>query len=269
MNKIGLLIIAIFASLIAFYYVVLKPEKFVESDIYDDIMDRGYIKVGINTDSKPFGFYNEKGEVCGYDADLARYIAQYLFNNRKKVEFHRVTTGNRLIKASTGEVDVVIATLTITPQRMKIIDFSIPYDSAGQAILVKSSSKISSIGDLSGENVGVVWGTTAEKNLTSLAPTATILGFKSYKDAYKALKNDKIIAITSDDTILRRFAQEDKGVKLLPKRYTKEPYGIGFRQGKGSDKLKHALDNAITDLKQKNVINRLRRQWLDAEFSDS
>ncbi len=268
MNRIGLIIIAVFACLIAFYYIVIKPEKFIESDIYDDIMDRGFIKVGINTDSKPFGFYNEKGELSGYDADLARYIAQYLFNNRQKVVFVPVTTSNRLIKASTGEVDIVIATLTITPQRMQVIDFSIPYDSAGQSILIKSGSKISSLGDLSGENVGVVWGTTAEKNMLNIAPTANVIGFKTYKDAYRALKSDKIIAITSDDTILRRFVQEDKDVTLIPKRYSKEPYGIGFKQGKGADKLKHALDNAITDLKQKNVINRMHKQWLGGNVEE-
>lgn len=266
MNKLGFIIILIFSCLIAFYYIVIKPEKFVENDIYDEIMDRGVVRVGINTNSKPFGYYCGKN-VCGYDADLARYIAQYLFNNRNKVEFYPVTASNRLIKLTTGEVDIVIATLTISPQRMQIIDFSIPYDVAGQAILVKTGSKIASLGDLAGENVGVVWGTTAEKNMLKAMPSANIIGFKTYDEAYKALKNGKINAVTSDDTLLRRFAQEDKGVTLIPKRYSREPYGIGFKQGKGSDKLKLALDNAVTDLKQKNVINRLHKQWL-GDYTD-
>ena len=49
---------------------------------------------------------------------------------------------------------------------------------------------------------------------------------------------------------------------LIQKKYSREPYGIGFRQGKGSEKLKRTLDNAITDLKQRNVINRIHRKWL-------
>ena len=132
-----------------------------------------------------------------------------------------------------------------------------------QALLVRRASKISSIGDLSGQNVGIIWGTTAEKNMLNLAPTANILGFKTYKEAYHALKNGKIDAITSDDTILSRFAIDDNQVKLLPKRYSREPYGIGFKRGKGSAKLKEELNNAISDLKQKNVINRLHKQWLE------
>lgn len=263
MNKLGTILISIFLCLVALYFFVLKPEKYEEKDIYDSIMEKGIIRVGINLDSKPFGFKNEKGEVCGYDADLARYIAQYITGNRNNVKFILVTPHDRLLKASTGEVDIVIATMTITPQRLQIIDFSIPYDVAGQALLVRRTSKISSIGDLSGQNVGIIWGTTAEKNMLNLAPTANILGFKTYKEAYHALKNGKIDAITSDDTILSRFAIDDNQVKLLPKRYSREPYGIGFKRGKGSAKLKEELNNAISDLKQKNVINRLHKQWLE------
>lgn len=262
MKNLGFTLTVIFLLLVAFYFLVLKPEKYEESDLYEQIMSRGYIKIGINTDSKPFGFYNEKGELCGYDVDLARYIAQYIIGSRDKAEFIPVTPSDRMLKASTGEVDIVIATMTITPQRQEIIDFSIPYDTAGQSLLVKNTSNITSLGDLSGQNVGVIWGTTAEKNLSNLLPTANVIGFKTYVDAYNALKTDKIDAITSDDTILSRFAVDDSQVKLLPKKYSREPYGIGFKKGKCSVRLKKELNAAISDLLQKNVILRLHKKWL-------
>lgn len=263
MKKLGIILLIIFSSLVVFYFLVLKPEKYVAADVYEEIMQRGYIKVGINTDAKPFGFKNKEGKLVGYDVDLARYIAQYLLKNPEKVEFIAVTPANRMIKASTGEVDIVIATMTITPQRQDIIAFSIPYDTAGQALLIKSNSRIGSISDLSSQNVGVIWGTTAEKNMLNLVPTANILGFKSYNEAYNALKSGKINAITSDDTILSGYAIDDKDVKLLPKRYSKEPYGIGFKKGKSTVKLKENLDFAIQDMKQKNIISRIHKTWLD------
>ena len=157
---------------------------------------------------------------------------------------------------------MVIATMTITSQRKEVIDFSIPYDLAGQALLVRSNSQISSLSDLAGLNVGVVFGTTAEKNMMSLAPTANIIGFRNYRTAYEALKAGKIDALTSDDTILSRFVYEDSNVKLLPKRYTKEPYGIAIRKGKTTKRLKDNLDFAIKDMQRKNTILRLRRKWL-------
>ena len=262
MKKLVIIFSLIFACLVSFYFFVLKPEQYVEQDLYEQIMQRGVLKVGINTDAKPFGFIDNNGRVQGYDADLARYIAQYLLKSPNNLEFISVTPANRMLKASTGEVDIVIATMTITPQREEIIDFSIPYDSAGQALLVKSNSKITAIGDLAGQNVGVIWGTTAEKNMLNLVPTANILGFKSYNEAFKALKSGDINAITSDDTILSGFAMNDKSVKLLPKRYSREPYGIGFKKGKSSARLKENIDFAIKDMKQKNVMTRIRKKWL-------
>lgn len=262
MNKLGVTLLSIFLCLVVFYLLVMRPEKYVQKDIYETIKNSGVIKVGVNTDSRPFAFYNEKGELEGYDIDLSKHIAEELLGSRGHVKYVPVTPSNRLLKISTGEVDIVIATMTITPQRQEIIEFSVPYDTAGQALLVRSSSVVTSMSDLSGQNVGVIWGTTAEKNMVNIMPAASVVGFTTYNDAYNALKSGKIEAITSDDTILSRFVMNDSQVKLLPKRYSKEPYGIGFRRGKGSDKLKKELDDAITDLKQRNVINTIHRKWL-------
>lgn len=235
--------------------------EFVEGDLYDEIMLRGKLRVGINPDSKPYGFRDENGNIIGYDADLAKYIAKYIVKSSDRLEIIPVTPSNRLIMASTGEVDIVISTVTITPQRQEIISFSIPYDIAGQAVLVKSNSSIKALSDLAGQTVGVIFGTTAEKNMKNLVPTANLRGFRSYPEAYLALKNGQINAITSDDTILNRFAIDDDTVKLLPKRYSKEPYGIAFQKGDSTIKLKENLDYAIKDLQRKNVIPRLRKKW--------
>lgn len=267
MKKFGLTLIAIFLCLVTFYLLVLKPDNYESKDMYEEIINNGYIKVGINTDIKPFGFINKKGEVCGYDADLARNIAEQIFHDKNAVKFVSVTPNNRLIKLSTGEADIIIATMTITPQREEIINFSTPYDSAGLAILVKSSSRVTTISDLADQNIGVVWGTTAEKNMLSMVPTGHVIGFKTYSEAYTALKQGNIAALTSDDTILNGYALTDSEVKLLPKRYTREPYGIGFRKGKGAAKLKEALDSAINDLRQKNVLNSLHKKWLGNKYS--
>jgi len=262
MKKLGIILILTFLALVGIHFLLApKTNEFAEGDLLESIKSRGVLKVGINPESRPFGFIDNKGNYAGYDVDLAKYIAQYLVNSPENVEFITVTPSNRLLKASTGEADIVISTVTITPQREQIVSFSIPYDIAGQAVLVKSNSSIASLSDLSGQNVGVVFGSTAEKNMQNLVPTANLLGFRNYNDAYKALKQGKINAITSDDTILSRFAFNDSSVKLLPKRYSREPYGIAFKKSDSTIKLKESLDFAIEDLQRKNVILRLRKKW--------
>lgn len=262
MKKLAFVLLFIFMILVGVHFLLApKSNEFVEDDLLEKIKSKGILKVGINIDSKPFGYINKKGEYVGYDVDLAKYIAQYILNNPEKIEVVPVTLSNRLLKASTGEVDIVIATITITPQREEIVSFSKPYDAAGQAILVNSNSRIFSLADLSGKNVGVIFGTTAEKNIRNLAPNANLLGFKNYDDAYKALKAGDINAITSDDTILNQYAFNDSKVKLLSKRYSHEPYGIAFKKSPSTVKLKENIDFVIEDLQRKNVILRLRKKW--------
>ena len=97
--------------------------------------------------------------------------------------------------------------------------------------------------------------------MLSLAPNATIIGFRNYRVAYNALKEGKIDALTSDDTILSTFTFEDSSVKLLPKRYSKEPYGIALKQGKSSNRLKEIINFSIKDMRNKNTLIRLRKKW--------
>ena len=254
-----LLLLFIIAGLQVFFNK--SAEEFVSGDLYEEIMQRGVIKVGVSSDSKPFAYKNKNGELVGYDIDLARYIAQYIVKDPTRVELIPLESSERLLKASTGEVDIVIATLTITPQRQEIVSFSIPYDVAGQAVMVKSNSWIKSLSDLGGQNVGVIFGTTAEKNMAHLVPTAKLRGFKTYEEAKRALKTGQINAVTSDDTILSGLVADDASIKLLPKRYSSEPYGIAFKKGNSTIKLKENLDFAIKDMQQKNVIPRLRKHW--------
>ena len=262
MKKFGIfLIVAFLFAIWIFGLFTDSTAEFAENDLYDEILSRGKIRIGINTSSKPFGFYDNSGKPAGYDVDLARYITQYLLKNPDLMEIVPVTPSNRLMMASAKDVDIVISSITITPQRQEIVDFSIPYDVAGQAILVNKTSRITSLSDLGGQTVGVIFGTTSEKNMAKMVPTANLRGFKTYDDAYYALKNGQINAITSDDSILKRYSIDDNNVVLLSKRYSKEPYGIAFKKGATTKKLKENIDFAIKDMKQKGVLTRLHKKW--------
>lgn len=228
----------------------------------EKIQQRDKIIVGVKYDTKPFGYLDEKQELQGYDIDLAKKIAKYLLGDESKVEFKQVTPSSRILALNSGQIDMAIATMTITPQRKEVVDFSIPYYFAGQSILVPQDSTIKSISDLNGKKVIIVFGSTAEKNVRLNAPDALIRGYKTYTEAYSALKKHRADAITSDDTILIGFAMQDKGLKLLPKRYSKEPYGIAFKKGTASESLKEKVDFVLKDLKEKGELNQLKAKWI-------
>ncbi|MBQ8459413.1 transporter substrate-binding domain-containing protein [bacterium] len=215
------------------------------------IIKRDKIIVGVKTDAYPFGFKDEKGHFSGYDATLARLIARGILGSDKKIEFIPVTASDRMMKLYSGDVDMLIATMSITQKRREILDFSNSYYTAGQAILVNKGSKIRSLQDLNKKRAIIVFGSTSEGSLRTAIPSLEIIGYKTYPEAYKALKRHKADAIVADDTILMGMALKDESVELLPKKYTKEPYAAAFRKGTESKDLIKAV-NKIIEIETRN-----------------
>lgn len=232
------------------------------ADALSKIMQRGKIIVGVKYDTKPFGYWNEKQELMGYDVDLAKYIAKSILGSENKVEFKQVTSSNRILALNSGEIDMIIATMTITKPREEVINFSIPYYIAGQAILVPKNSEITTMSDLNGKRVIIIFGSTSEKNLRLIAPNANIIGFKTYTSGYSALKQGRADAMTSDDTILMGFADADPSLKLLPKRYTKEPYAIGFKKDSSSLRLNKKVNFILEDMERNGELDKLKSKWI-------
>ncbi len=236
-------------------------KKTVINDDLTTITQRDRLIVGIRNDAPPFGFKDKNGFTVGYDADLARLIAKGILGDEKKVEFVPVTASNRIMKLNSGEVDCLIATMSITTQRQQFLNFSTPYYMAGQAILVRSSSKATSLRDFTGKKLIIVFGSTSEKNLRSNVPEVTVIGYKTYNDAYNALKNGKADGIVADDTVLLGFSTNDKSVKLLPKRYSKEPYAVVFRKDDASINFTNKVNYIVENLQSTGRLNRLQEKW--------
>lgn len=242
-------------------FIIMNNNLNTTTDTLDEIIKRDSLKVGVATDTKPFGFIDENGKNAGFDIDISKRIAKHILKNDSKIEYIPVSMADRMLKLNKGEVDFVIASLTITPQRSQVVDFSAPYYIAGQAIMVNRDSKIMLLGDLTGQPVGVVFGTTGEKNIRTLLPTSKIAGYKDLDVAYDALKKQKIVALTADDVVLRPLAINDTNVRILPKRFSREPYGIAFRKDAKNEKLKEQVAFVLSDMKGNNEIQKLMKKW--------
>lgn len=244
-----------------------NAKKEAESDLLSTIKKRGELIVGVKYDSKPFG-YLDNGKLKGYDIDIAHYIAKRLLGNERLVRFVEVTPSNRISKLNSGEVDMLIATMTITPQRQEILEFSLPYFYSGQSVMIRKGTGIKTIGDLNGRRVIVVLGTTGEKNLRYFAPEAVLRGYKSYQEGFNGMIEGKAEAMTTDDAIMAGFVIDHQEFMLLPQRYTQEGYGIAFRKGKESYAVKNEVNAAITQLRQKGHLNYLKTKWIPASSTN-
>lgn len=255
----------ILLSLLCFSTLFLTGcKKQVEKkDLLTEIKQRGTLVVGVKYDSKPFGFV-ENGKLQGYDIDIAHLIAKRILGNERLVKFVEVNASNRISKLNSGEVDMLVATMTITPQRQEIVDFSVPYFYAGQAIMIRRGNSIKTVGDLNGRRVIVILGTTGEKNIRYFAPEVALLGYKSYQEGFNGMLNQKAEALSTDDAIIAGFLKGHPEFVMLPQRYSKEGYGIAFRKDVASASLKQEVNSALHELHQKGYLNNLKNKWIPA-----
>ena len=101
------------------------------ADTLETIKERGKLVVGVKNDYAPYGYLNEAGSIVGFEIELAKYVAKELLGSEDKIELVPVVAANRIEFLSAGRVDVVFATLGISPERDRVIDFTTQYVSAG------------------------------------------------------------------------------------------------------------------------------------------
>lgn len=263
MKKVSILLLIFFCSVLFLGLFGCTKEAKEPKDLLARIKFRNKIIIGIKNDSKPFG-YVEDGELKGFDVDVAKSISKILLGDDKGelIEFVIVTPESRISELNSGNVDIIIATMSISAKRNHIVDFTNPYFVAGQALMVKEGSKVNSIQSLNTRRAGIILGTTGEKTIRQLAPNATVIAKKNYNEAFNLLKEDRVDAILADDSILYGFIMDNKGYKILPARYTKEFYAIALRQGDENKELKDALNKILNRMQQTGKLNRIKEKWI-------
>jgi glutamate transport system substrate-binding protein len=222
--------------------------RFAADSTMAKLQAKGKIVVGTKYDQPGFGLRNPTtGKVEGFDVDIAKRLAEAIFGagGSDKVEFVEAVSKNREPYIQNGTVDIVVATYTINDTRKGLVDFAGPYFVAKQDIMVKKDdSSIKSVGDLDGKKVCTVSGSTSEKNLKAKAPTASVTLFDTYSKCAEALTDGRVVAVTTDNTILAGLVQaSNDAFKLVGNPFSDEPYGIGLK--KGDDAFRTFLNDTL------------------------
>lgn len=251
--------------LLAFFSLFLLAgctKTSAQTSTYQRVKDTNTIVWGIKNDTRLFGITNIKtGKVEGFETDLAKALTKKILGKKGKAEFTITTAKTKIPLLNNNAIDAVIAVMTITDERKKVVNFSKPYFNAGQSLLVKNTSKVKSIKDLNrkGAKVLAVKGTTAVANVHKYAPKATVLEYDDYGQALSALKSGQGDAMTTDNGILAGLADENKGYKLVGGTFTNEPYGIAVK--KGNARMVKAINQALSAVKADGTYQRLVQKW--------
>ena len=210
------------------------------------------IKIGTKFDQPGLGL--KKGtEMSGFDVDVATYVAKELGSNAGDIEWVQAVSAQRETLLSSGQVDMIVATYSITDKRKEQVSFAGPYFIAGQDLLVRADeSAIKGKADLDGKKLCSVKGSTPAQKVKDEIPGVNLQEFATYSECVAGLVSKAVDAVTTDDTILAGFAAQDqfKGkLKVVGQTFSTENYGIGLKKGDTEmcTKVTDAINKMIKD----------------------
>ena len=244
------------------------------SDVSADvqkIVDRGVLKVGCKSDVPNFSLQNTStGEYQGFEDDLAYNIAGEIFGctpeeakDKKLVEFQGVTAKTRGPLLENGEIDLVIATFTITDERKETYNFSTPYYTDAVGLLVNNDSGIESIEDLDGKIIGVAQSSTTKDGFKAyveekgLNVNPEFQEFDGYPALAQALATKQIDCFSVDRAILSGYVNDSN--HILDDRFSEQEYGVA--SAKENTGLAELVDEKVTSMISDGSMKALQEQW--------
>lgn len=188
-----------------------------EKSRLDEVLARGKVIVGVSSEAPPFGFVDEKGELVGFDIDIAKLVAKGLFGDPNKIEFVRQGSAARWPNVNSGKVDFGIQATTIFPERMLQVAFTRAYIDSGIAVLIKKDSKIVKPADLNDDKVTVAHLATpvAEERAKKYYPKAKLLVFDSVNAQVTAVRTGRADAAITDLPIVLWYAKQNPDLRAL------------------------------------------------------
>lgn len=230
------------------------------------IKARDKLIVGVFTDKPPFGYVDEKDNYVGFDTDLGRRFAKDLLGDENKVEFVAVEPASRIPFLQSDKVDLILANMTVTPERRQVVDFTNPNLKVAVQVLVPEGSDAKKLDDLASKRLIVTTGTTADIWLTRNHPDWKVLKFEKNTESLQALAQGRGDAYAQDNLVLFSWAKENPGYRVLPEKLgSEDPIAPAVK--KGNIELRDWVNDRLAKLGEEKYLLKLYDQYVRDKLS--
>lgn len=241
---------------------LLALPLFAGADTLDDIQKRGTLRVGMEPGYMPFEMTDKKGEIIGFDVDMAKRIAKAM---GVKLELVSTAWDGIIPALLTDKFDMIMSGMTLTQERNMKVNFATPYIVVGQSILIKKeyADAVKSYKDLNDKKYKVAskLGTTGEQATKRMIPKATYISFETEQEGVMDLVNGKIDAFVYDLPYMAiANAQKSEGkLVFLDQPFTHEPLAWAVRRG--NHDFLNWLNNFMAQVKADGTYDKIYEKW--------
>lgn len=228
------------------------------------IKSQGQLRVGVRCDQPPYGYQDRTGAFAGVEVEMGKQIAQWAFGSKEKAVFTCVTAENRVPQLLGNKVDLLIATLGVSPERARVIDFTAPYRWGASDVLVRRDSGIRKLADLSGKTLVALKGSVQAKWFEDHMPDVKMLRLNSAADALQTFRQGRADAYTHDAATLVIAAAHEPDAKLVGQYFLISDAAIGVRKNEGA--WRDYLSAAIVRMRRENLFVGWVKQYVPQDI---
>lgn len=218
------------------------------------------LTMGTNAAFPPYEMVDENGAIIGIDAEIAAAIAEKM---GMTLEIKDMAFDSLITAVSSGAVDVVLAGMTVTEERMEAVNFSESYATGIQVVIVTEGSEIATIEDLAGKKIGVQTGTTGDIYCSGDYGEEAIARYDNGAIAVQALQNGQVDCVVIDNEPAKAFVEANEGLKILETEYITENYAAAI--AKENTELLEAFNAALAELQADGTIDAIIGKYIKAE----
>ncbi len=226
----------------------------------DEIRARGYLIVAVKDNWYPMGFRSDSGELVGFEIDIARRLAEELLGDPNAVQFEPVSNVDRVNVVVEGDVDLAIASVTVTAARQRIASFSEPYYLDGVGFITRSDS-IQALEDLGTRRVALLNNSSTVAHVRYILPGAELLPVDSYQAALALLETGQAEAFAGDVTVLTGWQQQDSEYRILDRLISAEPLAIVLPKGTQYSPLRRDINQRIRAWYDEGWLQQRAAAW--------
>ena len=223
-------------------------------------VNAGKLTMSTNAAFPPYEMTTDSGDFEGIDVEVAGAIAEKL---GLELQVDDMDFDAALLAAQNGKSDMVMAGVTVTDERLKVMDFSDTYAEGIQSIIVPEDSDIASADDLTGKAIGTQRGTTGYIYCTDDFGEENVIAYDDGLTAVQALNNGQVDAVVIDNAPAKSFVEANPGLKILDTAYAQEDYAIGV--AKGNTALLDAINSALEELQADGTLQAIVDKYITAE----